>query len=259
MEGRYKYTVYDARTESMTEVFGGTGESFDIRGLKISNESVLKGEYNSLMKSEQKQKEGYYTLVAIIDGNTYKVVTTSGRAKCVTKSHMTRLTESDMVINCTIKNNSIECTDDVWIANTDAEFKRYIIGEYEKYQAKSKLLGNNCNLSLDMIGNDVRVVDYNGASTSIILPNFITVINKEAFRESKISSIKLNKGLKLIGENAFTNSKLDKLVIPDTVEYVYSSALIVNKNFFKINKFGYETDGIISKDRVIMNKNTIII
>lgn len=49
-------------------------------------------------------------------------------------------------------------------------------------------------------------------------------IGKEAFAETAISELKLPEGLEIIGEKAFSNSEIKKLIIPDTVKAIKEAA-----------------------------------
>lgn len=60
---------------------------------------------------------------------------------------------------------------------------------------------------------------YNSRVREIILPNTITSIGDYAFSNRNLTTIKLNEGVKIIGESAFSlTSKITSIIIPSTVE-----------------------------------------
>ena len=75
---------------------------------------------------------------------------------------------------------------------------------------------------------------YNSRIREIILPNTITSIGDYAFSNRNLTTIKLNEGVKIIGESAFSiTSKITSIIIPSTVEtmgyYCFSGCSLLRK------------------------------
>lgn len=130
---------------------------------------------------------------------------------------------------------------------------------YDKFISKSSLMGLDIAFDYKIDGEDVILTNYNGTSSSVIVPNFITVIGEHSFGAyykynsfKTIDSIKLTNGLKRIEKMAFAFCKVDKIIIPSTVETIdilsfYNSSLCKNK-----------IDQIDMNKLILLGNNTII-
>ena len=100
------------------------------------------------------------------------------------------------------------------------------------------------------------------ALRSITIPSNVTTIERCAFLNSALSTVKLNEGLESIGEYAFAGTKLVGINIPSTVKSIepntfFNSTLsnvTINKGTKIIKKDAFQnvTAKIYSKDVVIM-------
>lgn len=73
------------------------------------------------------------------------------------------------------------------------------------------------------------LVDYFGNQTDLVLPSQVTEIFRQGLYHPvkynvAIASVTLPSGLKVIGEWAFTSTKITSITIPDSVEYIKESA-----------------------------------
>lgn len=86
------------------------------------------------------------------------------------------------------------------------------------------------------VGADVFFTDYGIDVQSVSLPNTLTSIGSNAFRNIKAGRIKFSNNLKSIGENAFYGSELNSVDLSDTkVEVIDNYAFANCKNLTSIN------------------------
>ena len=105
--------------------------------------------------------------------------------------------------------------------------------------------------------SEVRLKNYTGSNNDVILTQFITAIMKDAFRGKYIKTIRLNHGLKVIGEAAFyhagSSSSLESIEIPETVEIIGDDAFTGNRKLAK-------TDGKINTERFkLLSDKTVVL
>lgn len=249
------YRLYDNKTDSYFSLLASNLEKMvGSKDIEIYNSEVLKSQYNGNIYYDN--IDTYYVLVSITDGCRYKMLSNYGYIENCTKEEVIMLTKQGLVDNCRFNtgNLTIECISEVEIIETDTEFTRYIADENVKYNIKSKLLGFPSKLSILVEGHNVVLVEFDGNSDKIVLPEFIVSIDKEVFRQLDTGTIKLNNGLKYIGKHAFANCNIRQIVLPDTLKYVYGSAFYGNDRLY-LN----DESKIIDYSKVIVKGNTIII
>ena len=83
--------------------------------------------------------------------------------------------------------------------------------------------------------------------TSVIIPNTVTSIGKDAFRENKLTSVTIPTSVTSIGNSAFYGNQLTNIIIPSSVTSIGSGAFrkhsFSNPNLTKIiNKTGKSFD-----------------
>lgn len=87
---------------------------------------------------------------------------------------------------------------------------------------------------------------------SITLPKNLTVIKEGAFNDcKKLKTVKFNAKLKKIGVDAFTNTNVNSVKIPKSVDKIGSHAFGYNKNFnLQTSKFDY-----VKKNKITIKGN----
>lgn len=96
---------------------------------------------------------------------------------------------------------------------------------YTSLSETSKLTVEN-DMILHTNGNQVTLISYLGNATSVVIPNKVTRIGNNAFRDcSKLTSISIPNSVTVIGENAFMNcSNITNITIPNSVTDIGSFA-----------------------------------
>ena len=143
---------------------------------------------------------------------------------------------------------------DMHIIQRDVEFEKNIGVKYEKFDAKTILLYHeSMTFDYEIEGNEVRLKKYTGSNKDVVLPPFVTAIMYRAFWGKGIKTIRLNEGLRAIGEEAFLSNRLESVEIPSTVEIVGNAAFRYNEKLFKKD---YTIDMTRFK---ILNEKTILL
>ena len=195
-----------------------------------------------------------YTLLGSRTDNTYKIVDYTGDVHDINEKELIDLANSHRLANC---NSEIETTD-VYKIQKDEEFEKSIKIKYNNFIAKTTLLGlAGIAFKYEIENQEVKLSAYTGSNKDVILPPFITAIMKSAFRYADIHTIKLNEGLKSIGEKAFapidTFGNLKHIEIPSTVE-------IVGKHAFMYNTRLIKGSGATNTDRFkLLNNKTVVL
>ena len=160
-----------------------------------------------------------YILLAKMDDQNFKMVNLNGDVYYVRAAELTNSIESNRVLNCSINKGNYKSIDTYEI-NADTRFKRHIDKKYTEFIAKALITGLDISFKYRIENKEVKITEYTGKSSTVITPNFITTICKEAFRHKNVREVKLNVGLKYIGETAFAANDINYVDIPETVEFI---------------------------------------
>ena len=71
-------------------------------------------------------------------------------------------------------------------------------------------------------------ISYGLGITSVIIPNTVKIIGKDAFRENKLTSVTIPTSVTSIGEGAFSSNQLTSVTIPTSVTSIGNSAFYGN-------------------------------
>ena len=69
----------------------------------------------------------------------------------------------------------------------------------------------------------------NNKLTSVVIPNGITIINKEAFSNNQLTNVTIPNSVKSIEEGAFKNNHLTNVTIPNSVKSIEEMAFSGNR------------------------------
>ena len=72
------------------------------------------------------------------------------------------------------------------------------------------------------------LIKYIGSSTDVIIPDGVTSIGKEAFREKQLKSVIIPDGITSIADNAFRSNQLISITIPESVTFIGEEAFAWN-------------------------------
>ena len=183
-----------------------------------------------------------YVLLATSEDDKYKICDHHGDVEYINKKKLKMLVRSGDIANCNYKLG----VTDVYNIETNKEFEDGIRSKYEIFIAKTTMLGMQGMTFRYSIENiEVRLTEYTGYNRNVVLPPFITAIEKFAFSNSDVLTLKLNEGLKAIDLCAFVFKPIAKMEIPKTVELICNEAFVdnhratdikstLNKNRFKL-------------------------
>ena len=122
---------------------------------------------------------------------------------------------------------------DMYTIQRDTDFEQDIHQRYERFTAKALLMyQKSITFDYEIEGPEVKLTKYTGSNRNVIIPSFITSINAKAFWGAKIKAVRLNEGLKVIGEQAFESNRLSEIEIPSTVELIGDDAFDFNDELF---------------------------
>lgn len=251
------YHLFETHTESVIKANNRvTLELIRKHGLEIKNIYIDNGHIqikkwpNTIRPYSRDRRDGAseYILLGRSGAEEFKLVNNAGDVSYIGSKQLKAIIETADITNCDyIEGEKIYRSTDTSSLMTDPAFKKYIAREYERFAAKTTLLGLNMGFQYIVEGEDVKLVHYTGKDSKVIVPNFVTAICGGAFRYRGITSLILNSGLKYIGSYAFTGNQIDYIELPETVEFVGQGA-------FKYTISGVTFKGVHKKlnDNVLM-------
>lgn len=100
------------------------------------------------------------------------------------------------------------------------------------------VFNSDCNIILDSnityISRDIAKAFEN--SKKVIIPNFVKEIEGGAFWDFKnLKEVVLNEGIERIGSNAFGNSSLEVVTIPNSVKEIGTNAFLAGFKYYDYN------------------------
>ena len=192
----------------------------------------------------------YYRILAILGEDKFKIVDDSGNVSYVNSEELKTIKAENSIANCNLTGDDLEFID-VPKVITDQRFEEDIAKKYERYNNMCMMLGYNSEFGYIVEGEEVKITKYTGTSKTVIIPNFITSINEEAFCDTSITELTLNNGLKSIGSKAFYACNIAQLEIPKSVTFIGKDAFNYNDELFRDSKY---TDNM-----KILNRNALVI
>ena len=236
---KQNYNIFETHTESMIV---GLKENIqrlvnkchiEAKNAKITNEEVLTNQWPYGIRL-QYANDCTYVLLAKINEQKFKlVIRSSGEIVYMNAQELIEDIEAGYVVNCSVENGDYKSID-TYDIKTNSKFERDIKQKYEEFRAKSIMLGLDISFDYSIENKEVKILHYSGTSKRVIIPSFITTINKHAFMSANITELKLNEGLKYIGLNAFANNDIGHVIIPYTVELMGHNALDRNDKLVDI-------------------------
>ena len=259
--GKFKdtYKLFETHTESISNV-----NSAYVKELINEHRMEIKNIYTDIdgmhikdwpYHKRIKDKKSICILLGKINENKFKIIASTGEITYIDAYDLKLNIENSNIANCDFEEYTFYKSIDTCSIITNKEFEDSIELEHTKFRSKVLLLGMNIDYEYRIEGKEVKIINYTGSSKRVIIPNFVTTICKEAFAHKHISEIQLNKGLKYIGKNAFEDNRLEHIIIPETVQFIYMYALVNNTGYL------YDKDGLsFNTEKVkLLNKRTKII
>ena len=182
-----------------------------------------------------------YILMGKVNEQRFKLIRLDNKIIYMDEIRLKQYIESNNIINCSFKNGEYKSID-TYNTSIDDKFRQYIDKEYNKFIAKTALVGRQISFDYSIENTEVKITKYTGKDKRVIIPNFITTVNEGAFSNKGIEELILNDGLKYIGSKAFTYNTLKYVQIPKTVEFIGIGAFRGNNGITSVT--GGYTDAL---------------
>ena len=262
----YSHSLITLKEELLINIILNT--KIQVVNASIQNNKIVIKNWTNSLTTERSEYNGNailqsaHKLVIIAKRNdTYKIVEHTGRVKYLKAEELKSIVQARPIANCSFKKVKRDIqlkTEDTYDILEDPKFEKLIRSKYDTFIAKTTMLGRKgMTFNYEIENDEVRLIKYTGSSNDIIIPSFITVIAKDAFRFNTLKRINLNEGLKAIGTGAFitasSSDSLDRLEIPSTVELIGEGAFYGNDKLFN-SEYNPNTDRF-----KLRNNKTIIL
>ena len=258
-DGKDIYSLFETHTDSVITVSESTvlelinKHGMEVKNIYIENNRIRVKDWPhaiNLHSMDRKDRESEYILLSTIHEIVYKLVDTSGMIMYEQGNQLRKLIDQGKIANCGYEDtrSRVHKSIDTYVIDTDPEFIATVVQKYTEFEAKIALLGLDANFRYKIENKDVKLTAYTGRSNLVVIPSFITTICNEAFAYRGITEVKLNHGLKHIGNKAFYGNNLKYVAIPETVEFIGQGA-------FHYNADGAHNKKIYKK----LNPDTLII
>ena len=193
-----------------------------------------------------------YILLSRENEQRFKTVNSDGDVFYTNENELKTLIQRSVMANCSLEKGIYKSIDTYSISNS-VNFEKQIASKYEAFRSKALLTGIDISFKYKIEENRVNLLDYTGTSKKVIIPSFITIINKQAFKEKEITELSLNSGLRYIGNEAFRESRIYHVDVPNTVRFI-------GKLAFHSNNRSVQNRYIYNKDEInVLNSNALII
>ena len=272
------YSLFETHTESRIALDEDSLKFFIAEyGAEIKNAILDRGEiYIKDWLSSQYITKGKLVntknsiLLTKINEDLFEILISPGIVKYANAKQLKHYIKSNKLKNCTnlrgINGKTEYKSVGTYTTTTDKKFNDQIDKKYQTFILKTLVIG--CNMSFKYIIRDheVKLIRYTGNSKRVIIPDFITTICSNAFIPSssmhtdsddsiddKVYELTLSEGLKFIGNRAFQDNNIKKVIIPSSVKHLYKSTFAGNHELCNIH-------GTFFKDKIILlNSNTKIL
>ena len=261
--GNTQYILFETNTESvisgsrefvveLVNKYKMEAKNFSVkRGLIELNKWPHNIKYTSQIAANDLPQ---YVLLVNQSEKNFKLVTCTGYVYHFEPKELKKITRESKIANCEFKEDTQEYKSvDTYTVKEDPKFEKYINSKYSEFRMKVLTLGLDISFAYTVEGRDVKLTSYNGTSERVILPNFITTIKKKAFFCRDITELKLNEGLKFIGNEAVSGNKISYVEIPKSVEFIGQKAFFGNRELINTE---HKVDH--NKFKVLGNKTAVL-
>ena len=247
------YRFFETHTESVLVIDMRLAEElakqygFDIKNMNVINNKLEIKDWVKPFIAQRGDHENLNKLLLLtkINEDKFKITDNHGSVNHLRANELKQRIEGNQMINCdTIETKGITThrSTDTYTTKTESKFEHYIDKKYTEFRAKSLILGKDISFDYIIEGNEVKLMRYTGTCKQVIIPNFITTINKYAFQNRRLTELALNQNLKYIGSFAFDKNKLSEIVIPQSVKFIGQEAFSIPQDKIRL-----------------LNKNTLMI
>ena len=259
-KGDRLFTLFETNTESFFAVDKEEMKRIIIiHKMHTANMELLNGNiqnkhwYNQLhLEKEFIHTGSEYILICEIEEGKYKLARHDVGISYFNSEQLQTCLKYHKIANCDIINGKLKSTGTYKITK-DNQFEAEIKERYERYVAKSTLLGRQMSFNYTIEGKKVKLIKYTGITKDVIIPKFVTTITEKAFNNCNIETLTLEEGLRYIGRGAFSGCNLSEIIIPQTVEFIDKEVFYRNKRL--VNDYNeYKRD----KVKILNSRTTVL-
>ena len=193
-----------------------------------------------------------HVLVCRLTNGKFKLAGYNKKIVCLNDRGFKHCVTNNKIANCQVQDGKCKLRGHFRVTG-DLEFEQEIATKYEKFIAKSAMMGRKLSFEYDIENKIVKLKNYTGTDKNVIVPKFVTAIMEKAFIKCEIETVTLEQGLRHIGSYAFSGCKLKEIIIPKSVAFIGAGAFVKNKDM--LTKMGSFVDGRI----ILLNKETTVI
>lgn len=233
--GKDLYSLFETHTNSLMqgdvvfvrEIINKYG--IEVKNMFINNAGVQIKEWPNginIHSTDDYDKESSYILLGKITEEKFKLVDPTRKVIYLDQHRLRHFIMMGAVANCKrmgkedIQYKSV----DTYSMRQNIGFEAIINRKYAEFVAKAALLNMRMTFEYIVENDDVKITRYTGDRGRVIIPNFITTVCDRAFSYRGITEIKLNKGLKHIGNSAFLCNSIGHVELPEMLELLWVNA-----------------------------------
>ena len=251
------YHIFETHTDSVIEANDKlvvellSKHKMEAKNMYIKEDKIQIKDWPHKIELYSKSKNTYCVLLGKVSDDIFKSVRSTGFIEYLNEDPLKKIIEQGLVANCDYVDGveRIYRSIDTHDMRADSKFLRHISSKYKEFTAKVTLLGLDISFSYTIENEGVKILKYTGTSNKVILPSFVTAICYRAFAgKGLIEEVKLNEGLKYIGNKAMSGCRIESIILPHSLELVGQLA-------FRFNGHTNTNKKIYRK----LNPNTIIL
>ena len=251
------YHIFETHTDSVIEANDKlvvellSKYKMEAKNIYLKEDKIQIKDWPHKIEQYSKSQKTYYVLLGKASDDIFKLIRSTGFIEYLNQDYLKELIEIGSVANCDYVDGGerIYRSIDTRDMRTDPKFFSYISSKYKEFTAKVALLGLDIRFSYTIENEEVKITKYIGTSNKVILPSFVTAICYRAFAaKGLLEEVKLNEGLKYIGNMAMSGCRIESIILPHSLEFVGQSA-------FRFNGHTDPNKKIYKK----LNPNTIIL
>ena len=255
LESKDIYHLYDTHTESIIKGDAKfvikliTTHDMKAANIYLDSKGIQLKEWPHGIKrysNNKEDRESINILISKVDGQEFKLFDKTYNTICVSENDLKKLIRWGYVANCeyTIE-DGVENYRSIDTCNieTTQEFTDYIKQEYSKFIAKVNLLGLRISFDYTIENEEVKIQEYTGSSSRVIIPSFVNTLCNGSFSRRGIRELALNNGLKYIGNHCFSHNIIRHIKLPETIKFIgidaFEYGAVYGANYQRILKRMY--------------------
>ena len=239
-----QYSLFENHTESLLIIdIECLNDLVNKHRMHIKNATLDNGKLKLNKWPHTMQRKSYgdidnygLILLAKMGETRFKLTNDHGQVKYINDTKLKSSILAEKIGNCDYisADSSVFRSIDTYEIIKNEQLEDYIAKQYEKYIAKTALLGIDARFTYSIENSEVKITEYLGKSKKLMLPSFVTTILNGVFNYKGINEVNLSEGLKFIGAHAFRDNEIGTIAIPSTVELIGEEAFRGNRELVEV-------------------------